>query len=75
MNASEPRIPGLPLIPAVAFGALVGAVAVAGFLRLPEFIVRAVLGEAMRTFRAVLGDAFSTSWGAIGGLVGGTVAW
>lgn len=81
MNASEPRNSGLPPIFAVTFAALIGAVAVAGFLRLPEFMVRAVLGseslqvEVTRTFHAMLGDAFSTRWGAIGALAGVAVGW
>lgn len=81
MKASAPRVPELPLILVVVLGALVGAVTVAAFLRLPEFILRAVPGsesmqvEVSRVVPEVLGTAFASPWGAIGALAGGAVAW
>ncbi len=70
--------PKFPLVPGIILGALLGALALPLFISLPDLFIRAVLGnlrELTRILSSVVSDAFATPWGAIGALVGGTVAW
>jgi len=67
-----------PLIPGIMLGALLGALAFMLLLSAPELLFRGSLGnlrELTRILSSVFLDAFSTPWGAIGALIGGTLAW
>jgi hypothetical protein len=67
-----------PLIPGIVLGALFGALALSLVISLPDLFLRAVQGkltELTRILTSVVYDAFTTSLGAVGALVGGTVAW
>jgi len=72
------RSRNFPLIPGIILGAIFGAVAFMVLLRFPDFVIRSLSGDLRglpRILSSIFYDAFSTPWGAIGGLVGGTMAW
>jgi len=69
------RPQNVPLIPGIAAGALIGAVALNALLRLCCRGVLTDLFDPTRFLILVLFDAFTTPWGAIGALIGGTMAW
>jgi len=66
------RSRNFPLIPGIILGAIFGAVAFMVLLRFPDFVIRALSGDLRglpRILSSIFYDAFSTPWGAIGGLV------
>lgn len=72
------RSPKFPSVPSIILGALVGALALMLLISLPDLFLRAVQGkltDLTRILNSVVYNAFTTSLGAIGALVGGTVAW
>lgn len=67
-----------PLIPGIFLGALLGALALVLVVSLPDLFLRVVQGNLnglTRILRSMLYDAFTTPWGAIGALIGGTMVW
>jgi hypothetical protein len=71
----KPRYQIFPLLPAIVIGAVLGAVALIGLLRFPFIIFQAMSGGLSEALSSVFDDAFFTPWGAIGAVVGGTLAW
>ena len=67
-----------PLIPGISLGALLGALALMLLVSLPDLFLRVVQGNLnglTGILRSALYGAFTTPWGAIGALIGGTMAW
>ena len=71
----KPRYQIFPLFPAIVIGAVLGAVALIGLVRFPFIIFQTMSGGLSEALSSVFDDAFYTPWGAIGALVGGTLAW
>jgi hypothetical protein len=74
----KPFSRNFPLIPRIMLGAVLGALAFRLLLSAPELLFRVSLSnprELPRILSLVFLDAFSTPWGAIGALIGGTLAW
>lgn len=71
----KPRYQIFPLLPAIVIGAVLGAVALIGLLRFPFIIFQTMSGGLSEALSSVFDDVFYTPWGAIGALVGGTLAW
>ncbi|HAB19963.1 MAG TPA: hypothetical protein PLX89_03430 [Verrucomicrobiota bacterium] len=78
MIQHEPKVRTFPLLPGIFLGALLGAVGLTLFPRFLNLLFAASSGDWSGLVRALilgLKDAFTTPWGAIGALIGGTLAW
>lgn len=71
----KPRYQIFPLLPAIVLGAILGAVALIGLLRFPFIVLQTMSGGLSEALSSVFDDVFYTPWGAVGAVVGGTLAW